>query len=84
MVDITVTRQEAVARAASLVDQGEYILGTGNYRPSQDADGNAVDLPFTQRRAPAPRVATAPASRSAGATRSFAISRASTQAPGPP
>lgn len=54
MVDITVTRQEAVERAASLVDQGEYILGTGNYRPSQDADGNAVDLPFTQREGAGP------------------------------
>ena len=54
MVDITVTRQEAVERAASLVDQGEYILGTGNYRPSQDADGNAVDLPFTQRESAGP------------------------------
>ena len=54
MVDITVSRQEAVERAASLVDQGEYILGTGNYRPSQDADGNAVDLPFTQREGAGP------------------------------
>jgi hypothetical protein len=33
MIELTATMQEAIERAQSIVNQGEYILGTGNYRP---------------------------------------------------
>ena len=49
MIELTTTMQAAIERAQSMVNQGEYILGTGNYRPYQDANGNIVDLPYTQR-----------------------------------
>jgi len=48
MTAITTSMQEAIARAQSMVNQGVYILGTGDYRPRQDANGGVVDLPFTQ------------------------------------
>lgn len=44
---LTIGRQEAVERARSVVNQGEYILGTGDYRPRRDAQGNVIDLPYT-------------------------------------
>jgi hypothetical protein len=48
MINLAVTLQAAIERAQSMVDQGQYILGTGDYRPRQDSDGNLIDLPFTQ------------------------------------
>jgi hypothetical protein len=47
MIELTITMQEAIERAQLLVNQGQYILGTGNYRPYEDANGNTVDLPYT-------------------------------------
>jgi len=48
VISITTSMQEAVERAQSMVGHGEYILGTGDYRPAADASGNLIDLPFTQ------------------------------------
>ena len=36
MIELTTNMQEAIERAQSMVNQGEYILGTGNYRPYED------------------------------------------------
>jgi len=54
MLKITTTMAEALQRAQSLVNQGEYILGTGDYRPRQDANGNSLDLPYTQHNGSGP------------------------------
>src|ERR1700678_4053031 len=54
MIEITTTMAEALQRAQSLVNQGEYILGTGDYRPRQDANGNSLDLPYTQHNGSGP------------------------------
>jgi CHAP domain len=54
MIEITTSMAEALQRAQSLVNQGEYILGTGDYRPREDANGNCIDLPYTQHNGSGP------------------------------
>lgn len=54
MIDLTTTRPEAIERATSMVNQGEYILGTVDYRPYKDANGDLVDLPYTRHNGSGP------------------------------
>lgn len=49
IVDPPCSAAEAVARAQSVVGKGgQYVLGTGNYKPKRGPDGNEIDLPWTK------------------------------------